>query len=166
MCQIMKKMHQKYSDLNPELPRCKCFSVWKCSRRTEKLDYTYKVRGSILIVNTSEKNLGDTLVDNYPSMNFNFSLQSSWQSYCPSQLHKLCSIELKESLQHAWSLIMTQPLLKYCVQYCCPQSQQNMNKAEEFQRRTMRITEKARKYLVEHSTLNFKEMWLDHSLQI
>lgn len=61
---------------------------------------------------------------------------------------------------------MMQPLLKYCVQYCRPQSQQNMNKAEEFQRGTMRITEKARKYLMEQSTLNFKEMWLDYSLQI
>lgn len=67
-------MHQKNSDLNPELSRCKCFSVWKYSCRTEKLDHTYKVGGSILIVNTSEKNLGDTLVDNYPSMNVNFFL--------------------------------------------------------------------------------------------
>lgn len=61
---------------------------------------------------------------------------------------------------------MAHPLFKYGVQYCCPQSQQNMNKAEEFQRGTMRITEKARKYLMDYSTLNFKETWLDHSPQV
>lgn len=61
---------------------------------------------------------------------------------------------------------MAQPLLKYGVQYCCPQSQQNRNKAEELQRGAMRVTEKARKYLMDYSTLNFKDMWLDHSPQV
>lgn len=59
---------------------------------------------------------------------------------------------------------MPQPLLKYCVQYRSPQSQQYMNKAEEFQRET--VTEKARKYLKEYNIFNLKELWLNHNLRI
>lgn len=62
--------------------------------------------------------------------------------------------------------VTAQPLLKYCLQYCCLQSQQYMNKGEEFQRETVRTIEKARKYLKEHSILNLKDLWLDHSLWI
>lgn len=63
-------------------------------------------------------------------------------------------------------LIMAQPLLKCYVQHCCPQSQEYVNKAKELQRETVRITEKARKYLKEHSILNLKELCLEHSLWI
>lgn len=41
-----------------------------------------------------------------------------------------------------------------------------MNKGEEFQRETVRTIEKPRKYLKEHSILNLKDLWLDHSLWI
>lgn len=111
------------------------------------------------------KGLGKKRGPNYPTANFYFPCRAPGKVTAEISCIN-CVILNQSGVCNTPVLGNGTAMFQYCVQSCCPPCQQYMNKAEEFRRETVGITEKAGKYLKEYSVLSLKELRLHRSLWI